>query len=305
MRIAIDSEAILFAFSGARAELEDILRPSILAINEKIIDDYSSKVLKDGAGLGKDWLTRLFSTPSRFRLISTEEMQTYELDHSDVDQSYVAAAFFNGHYLISPNKNQSLIEKAKDYGIQINDTKSPLEIDNMPGNAIIFNALLNSKTTYRHAIIRHFFAKEKNILIYDRYIKNSSLCLFENILKYCHKNADITIISDFDRSASSPITADAAQKRIKKIRPHANVKCYYPDLKNCVDTHDRHIHLGHRLQISFSSGTDCFGLHPKWSNSECEISVHYLSKSSAVRDYYALTSLTSRKPIIIKAYSKI
>jgi hypothetical protein len=207
--------------------------------------------------------------------------------------------------LISPNKSQSLIEKAKDYGIQINDTTSPLDIDKMPGNAIIFNALLNSQTTYKHAIIRHFFANEKSIVIYDRYIKDSSLCLFENILRCCHPNAEITIISDFDRNASSTITADAAQKRIKKIRPHANINCYYPDLKKCVDTHDRHIHLGHRLQISFSSGTDCFGLHPEWSNSECEISVHHLSKSSADRHYYALASSTARKPITINVRSKV
>lgn len=305
MRIAIDSEAILLAFSGNQAELEDVLRPSILAINEKIIDDYSSKVLRDGAGLGKDWLTRLFGNPQRLRLVSVEEMSTYEIDHSDILQSYVAAAFFNGHYLISPNKSSDLSASAKAYGVQINDTSCGFDLERLPGNSIVFSALLNSRTTHKHSIIRHFFSREKDVVIYDRYIKESSLCLFENILKHCHPSASITLISDFDRNKSSTVTLADAQKRIKKIRPQADVRCFYPDLKNSDDTHDRHMHLGHRLQISFSSGTDCFGLSPNWYNSECEISVHYLSKSSPKRIYHVLSSPATKKAGQITVHSKI
>lgn len=305
MRVAIDAEGILMAFGGENTNLEDILRPSIIAVTDKIIDDYNNKIFRDGSGLSKDWLTRIYSSPNRLRLISEDEQEHYNFRSNDIDESYVCAAFFNGHHLISPKKGEAFMGKAKAYGIQVNDISENFNIETLPGHSVIFNALLNSQTHYNHSIIRHFFSNERRVVIYDRYIKNSSICLFENVLRFCHPTVEIILISDFDRFGNSTISADLAKKSLLKVRPQAKINCYYPDLDKLDDKHDRHIHLGSRLQMTFSSGTDCFGLHPEWRNSECDIYVHYLSTNSPDRHYAVLPKPNSRAGLNIKVHSKI
>ncbi|WP_338805836.1 hypothetical protein V8U11_20795 [Pseudomonas chlororaphis] len=306
MRIAIDADALITAFSGENFDLEDIIRPSILAITSNIIDDYTQKILFDGSGLGKEWLSRHLSNPEKIRYILDEELSHYDiLDPKDKTLDYVGAAFLHGHQLITASKEPKLLAKAKDYGVRLRDSSCSISPQTLPGYSIIFNLLLNSSTTYKHIEIRHFFAKEKSIIIYDRYMKESSLCLLEQVLIASHELTNITVISDFDRDQKSTISQAIVQQRLSKIKPKAKINCYFPDLKKLDDKHDRHIHLGDRLQLSFSSGIDCFGLPPNFNNSECDIVVHYLSKDHPFRDYYVTTEPKGRRSFIIKARSKI
>lgn len=306
MRIAIDAEALITAFSGENFDLEDIIRPSILAITSNIIDDYTNKILLDGSGLGKDWLSRHLSNPEKIRYILDEELTHYEiLDPKDKNLDYIGAAFLHGHQLITSSKEPKLLAKAKDYGVQLRDSKNSIPPQTLPGYSIVFNLLLNSITKHKHIAIRHFFSKEKSIIVYDRYMKESSLCLLEQVLIASHELTNITIISDFERNQNSIISKATVQQRLSKIKPKAKINCYFPDLKKLDDKHDRHIHLGDRLQLSFSSGIDCFGLPPDFNNSECEISVHYLSKNHPLREYHVTTQPKDKRSFIIQARSKI
>lgn len=304
MRISIDAEAISFAFSGENQDFEDILRPSIIGINNAIIEDYEKKLIQEGAGLGKDWLTRIYGNPDRICIVNDDDLNKYGLNAGDLCEAYVGAAYFNGHKLISHNPPASRTTKANRYGVEVIDPRLKPNIALMDGHRIITNIQLNSKTSHKHAVVRRFFENEIEIVIYDKFIKDASMCLFENIFRQCHPNAKIVLISEFDSTGKSTITKQDAERRIKAVRPHASVHCYYPALRGNDDDHDRHIHIGNRLQMSFTRGTDCFGLHPNWSNSECDISVHYLSEKSAIRSYFV--SDTPRKVgFEIKVRSKI
>lgn len=307
MRLTIDADAIAAVFSGCNETLADMLRPSILGVTDLIIDDYSNKILADGSGLGKDWLTRLFSTQDRLRIVTNKEMADYGINGSGcLDESYIGAAYMNGHHLIKYDPTtQKISSKAKDYGITLVDTSWTGNIQCMPGNSVIQTLLLNSSTSYKHSEIRKYFSAEKQITIYDKYIKDSSVCFFENVIRFTADNVKIIVISDFDQKGTSSITARTVKDRLQKIKPKAEITCYYPDNRGQQDRHDRHIHLGSRLQISFSSGTDCFGLHPEWKNSECEISVHYISNKSPSRYYAIKTSVAPQKKMNICVSSKI
>ncbi|WP_296234437.1 hypothetical protein [uncultured Pseudomonas sp.] len=304
MRLSVVADAILHAFSGQNPDLEDILRPSIIGINEKIIDDYDQKILNESTGLGKDWLTRIFSSPDRLCIVDDASLARYDLNKEDLNDSYIGAAYLNGHNLIIEDKNSPLLSKAKKYGLKIIHCTDKPSIESLDGHVIVHSLQLNSRTTYKHAAIRRFFEKEKQVIIYDKFINDASLCLFESVLKQCDKNVKVILISDFDSKGKSTITKKEAERRIKSTRPHADVNCCYPTPKRNSDTHDRHIHLGGRLQISFSKGTDCFGLSPNWKNTECEISVHYLSDKSPTRIYY-FTNDISKPGSSIEVRSKI
>ncbi|MGH8601341.1 MAG: hypothetical protein ACREXR_00715 [Gammaproteobacteria bacterium] len=305
MRLAIDAEGILSAFSGSNYELEDALRPSILAITKLIMDDYGSKINKDGSGMSKDWLNRIYGTPNRLRIVSDAELAQYALAApEDLDHHYIGAAYFNGHYLIRDASTSTTKTKAREFGLKLADTSSPIDIEQLCGHKIIAHFLLNSTTSFKHNLLRDFFASEKKIVIYDRYLKQSSLCFFETVLRVTHKNVEVTLISEFDSNKNSTITKDFAERTLKLIRPHGTINCYYPSFKEMSNKHDRHIHLNQRLQMTFSSGTDCFGFPPNWGNSECDISVYYLSNESPVREYPVKKTLTGGS-FIVKTFSKI
>jgi len=305
MRLAIDAEAILSAFSGENLELEDVLRPSILAITNLIIDDYGSKINLDGSGMSKDWLNRIYSTPNRLRIVSDTELSEYSLaEPADLDFHYVGAAYFNGQHLIRDAVSPATAVKAREFGLKLSNTSNKIDIESLCGHKIVAHFSLNSSTSYKHNVLRDFFANETKIVIYDRYIKASSICFFETVIRAAHKNVNVTVISEFDSKGNSMITKEAVRLAIKKIKPHGEINCYYPDFTEMNDKHDRHIHLNSRLQLTFSSGTDCFGLAPEWKNSECDIHVYFLSGDSAVREYPVKKEIKGGS-FVIECFSKI
>jgi hypothetical protein len=306
MRLAVDAEAILSIFSGVNNALEDILRPSILGLTTLIMDDYQSKVLSEGSGFGKDWLNRVFSDASKYRIVTDDEMKHYDLDGAtDLDDSYLGAAYLNGHRLIRECVTSDFLEHAKKYGVNVVDSSWSIELGSMPGHSLVFSLLLSSSTNYNHSVLRGFFSKERKIVIYDRYLKDSSLRFFENVLRAAHDDVELVVISKFDQGGASLLSMVEVERVLRKVKPKANISCYYPDDKSQADKHDRHVHLGARLQLSFSSGTDCFGTHPDWNNSECEISVHYLTSASPVRSYAVFKDKMNTRGQSVRVHAKI
>ncbi|WP_462402120.1 hypothetical protein [Pseudomonas sp. Marseille-QA0332] len=304
MRITIDAESILDAFSGVCQEFEDSIRSSILAITPLIMDDYDKKVLLDGSGFGKEWLNRVYNNPQRVRIVTSEELENYDLPASGcLESHYVGAAYHHGHHMVLGGRNATYAAVSKKYGIR--NLVAPLIVDpvNPIGVKIIESHLLNSSTVKKHSIIRDFFHQEKSIIIYDRYLKEASLILLETLLRQVAPSACIKVISEFE--LHSLYTAEQVCLRLKKIRPHADIECLYPNFNEQSDKHDRHIHLGSRLQISFSSGLDCFGHPPAWVNSECDIHVYYLDADSPVRRYSVKRKPRDRTGFSVKAFSKI
>ncbi|NBA94997.1 hypothetical protein [Pseudomonas sp. R5(2019)] len=304
MRITIDAESIISAFSGNYHEFEDSIRSAILAITPLIMDDYEAKILLDGSGFGKEWLNRVYGNPVRMRMVTGEELEDYDIPSSGcLESHYVGAAYHHGHHMILGRRNSTYAAVSKKYGIR--NLSAPVVVDpsNPIGVRIIESHLLNSATSKKHSIIRDFFHQENSVVVYDRYLKEASLVLLETLLRQVSPCAVINIISEFE--ANSVYTAEDVCARLKKVRPHADIHCLYPNFKEQSDKHDRHIHLGCRLQISFSSGLDCFGLAPGWNNSECDIHVYYLDSESPVRRYAVKRRPTDKKGFFVEACSKI
>lgn len=303
MRITIDAESILTAFSGTNHDFEDCIRSAILAVTPLIIDDYDNKVFPDGSGLGKDWLNRVYGNPQKLRIVTSQELEKYDFSSATcLDSNYIGAAYHHGHHAIRGHGTATFIAGAKKYGIRSLSSFAS-DISGSIGIKIIESHLLNSGTSKKHNIIRDFFHQEKEVVVYDRYMKESSLCLLETVLRQVSASATITIISEFE--AYSVYSSADVCARIKKIRPLATVNCVYPNFIEQSDKHDRHIHLGSRLQMSFSSGLDCFGLAPDWKNSECDIHVFYLDSNSPLRRYAVKKSLSDKKGFYVMVHSKI
>ncbi|MNQ71308.1 hypothetical protein D3C85_859710 [compost metagenome] len=246
----------------------------------------------------------MYGNPAKLRLVTSEELGKYDLCSTTcLDSNYIGAAYHHGHHVIRDCNSAMYTVGSKKYGIR--NLTPPFFINpaNPIGTRIIESHLLNSTTTYKHNIIRDFFHQEKEILVYDRYMKEATLCLLETLLRQASPLANITIISEFE--AHSVFTSSDVYARIKKVRPTSTVKCLYPNFSEQSDKHDRHIHLGSRLQITFSSGLDCFGLAPDWNNSECDIHVYYLDSYSRRRRYAVKNKLTDKKGSYVEVYSKI
>ncbi|MFK7700161.1 hypothetical protein [Pseudomonas caspiana] len=303
--MAIDAESIVAAFSGCNSDLEDALRPSIIAITAGIIDDYDSKISRDGTGMARDWLKRVYDSPSRWRMVNHQELEYYGINpENGLHEEYVGAAYVHGHTLFKFEEFEELLRLAKKYGLKLCTPSSEIDFSSLSGHSIIESYLLNSTTNYKHNIVRKYFNQEKQIIVYDRFFKDSSLTFLENVICDAHDDVSITIISEFEKH--SLLTKLETADRLKRIKPKASINCYYPDFKELSDKHDRHIHLGNRLQLTFSSGLDCFGMSPNWNNSECDIQVYYLGPGCSTRVYAVSDNLvSSKKRYQIQAFSKI
>ncbi|MCY1298196.1 hypothetical protein D9M70_476700 [compost metagenome] len=197
-------------------------------------------------------------------------------------------------------------KKSKTYGLKLFDSDNfNIDYKTIPGNEIIFSLKLNSKTAFQPKSIEDFFCNEREIVVYDRYICERSIELLEQLLKKCHQNFSATIISEFETNRNSLFSADDTRRRLKKSFGHATISCYYPNFKELEDKHDRHIYLGQRIQLTFTSGLDCFGRSPEWKNSECDIYAHILDHASVIKEYPIKTTAAGSSRKKIKVTSKI
>lgn len=303
MRLAIDAESLISVFNGDNGNLEDVIRSSVIAITESILDDYDEKIFRDGSGMTHTWLKRIYESADRMRTVSNEELDMYGFDlTSDLDQNYVGASYINGQLLIRENATTTTTTLAKKYGVKVINKDEKFDFTRLDGNNVIRSHILNSTTKHKHNIIRHYFQQETDIVIYDRYLKESSILLLENVLSNISPTAQVKVISEFEKHGI--LTPGDVKKRLQKVAPNRNISCYYPDFNELSDKHDRHIHLGQRFQLTFSSGLDCFGSHPEWNNSECDIQVYYLGPTCSTRDYAVVDSSRTGRGFKIQAHSK-
>lgn len=303
MRLAIDAESLITVFNGENGNMEDAVRSSIIAITENILDDYDEKVFRDGSGMSHLWLKRIYESPDRIRPVTPDELNAYGFrPDTDLDSDYVGAAYVNGQLLVRDTPSDLATNVAKQYGVKIINADSNIDFKHLEGNNTIKSYILNSSTKHKHNIIRNYFSKENNIVIYDRYLKESSIILLENVLANIAPNATVTVISEFEKHCTQ--TSIDVKNRLLKVAPRRTVNCYYPDFREQADTHDRHIHLGQRFQLTFSSGLDCFGSHPEWNNSECDIQVFYLGPECTVREYSVTDRPRAGRSFKVRAYSK-
>lgn len=302
MRLAIDAESLISVFNGENGNLEDAVRSSIISVTENILDDYDEKVFLDGSGMSHQWLKRIYDSPDRLRAVSDEELISYGLANTqDLDSNYIGAAFLNGQLLIRGSSSEAALTLARKYGVKVITTDDKVDFKKLDGHNVIRSHTLNSSTKHKHNIIRNYFNQETEVIIYDRYLKESSILLLENVLPHIGANATVSVISEFEKYG---VPSKDVKNRLQKAAPRRTINCYYPDFEEQSDKHDRHIHLGQRFQLTFTSGLDCFGSHPTWNNSECDIQVFYLGPDCSTRDYVVADRPALGRSFKIRAFSK-
>lgn len=297
MRLSIDPQGI--AHSTINKKLESALASATVGITEKIFEQYNDAADRDGTGFFKDFLSWLISDPENYFKIPKDLIDKY-FSSSKLEE-YAIAAYFNGNKHITGNSSEiSKTESCQTLNLEIIDASTfEYKKKKNQGTNIVDIIDINSKTRHPPSTITKYFSSEIRVVIYDRYLKPSSLELIESIAKKINKKSELVIISEFNSGVSH---ADCSSKIKPIIR---NTKTYYPNFSESSEWHDRHIHLGDRLHMTFSSGIDCFGIRPKHENRECQITIYHIAEQNELKTYHVMSTTNKSKTKVHTLSKKI
>lgn len=295
MRFSINTTAI--AFSTKNKQLDSAIKSSVIGITQEIYQDYCKAAEEDGTGFFKEFLEWLIQDSENFFSIKPEALNKFIANPEKLNP-YIVAAYINGNTFIAGEENQNINAEANNFGVAIEKAETFEHKKKRNKGVNILDVIdLNENTNLSHSTIHRYFAQERRVIIYDKFIKNSSLELIESICQKMDPSGEIIIISDFSAGVTAEQCMKACRKHIK------NTKAYTPNFRDRSNGHDRHIHIGNRLHLTFSSGTDCFGLQPEFKNSECQITIYQVSEHYELKKY-PVKNITTRASSIINTASK-
>ncbi|MGG5871543.1 hypothetical protein [Pseudomonas peli] len=298
MRFAIDPSGI--ALSTTNRKLDSAISSSVIALSKEIYEEYVEAVETDGTGFFKDFLAWLISDPENHYKIPNDLISKY-FQNSESTEKYALAAYFNGNkHITGEAEGAKKIDDCKNLGIELIDAMNfETKKKRNQGTNILDVIDISSATKHDNNLILHYFANETRVVIYDRYLKPASLSLIVSISKKIKKHAELIIISEFN----SGVTSDEC---IRACKPStATTKTYFPNFSEANEWHDRHIHLGDRLHITFSSGTDCFGTPPMNLNRECQITIYHTAEINELKTYHVKTTTNKTNTKIHTTAKKI
>lgn len=103
--------------------------------------------------------------------------------------------------------------------------------------------------------LKPYLAKEKSIIVYDKFINSKSLDVLKELFNGVDATATVTIVkSDADNVLNSAVITAS----LKAVSPSVTVNVHTASKKTSLELHDRYIFVGDRYVIKFTKGIDCF-----------------------------------------------
>lgn len=295
MRLTLETKAVGFAF--ASDDLKIAIDSSVLSMSECIYNEYSREAEEDGSGFYREIIKKIMSNPDNYYFIKED---TYKKYVSIPLCDFLKSAYINGNNLVSATDTVNLQATGNTYGIDVSEARTYKKLKKTHKSANVIDIIETANRTKKTpSIISCFFKGEIRVVIYDRYINRASIEFIAKIAKCMSKDGELVIISEFN----SGITEDQTSSELKKIIK--KTKTYTPNFKEQSDKHDRHVHLGDRLHMTFSSGIDCFGRSPQFKNSECQITIYHVAEHYELKRYSVLNSKTGKTQEITTMSKKI
>ncbi len=216
------------------------------------------------------WFAYIHDT-GRMRLIPAGEVAQFHFP-ACVDQEYLIAGFFAAQrHLRAHVLPAAAVAEFRRFGVQVHDISSPLRIPF--GSGPIKDIVLSPTTAYSPDVVAECFLGERSVVVYDKYINRDSMDVLGRFVRCLCKGATVTILTT-DMSIAAAIEGrrriagenpDLGEFRVKKV-----------DRRTASNSHERHVVVGRRYHLHFTSGLDVFGTcsSGRYQNRDGRIYVH-------------------------------
>ncbi len=202
--------------------------------------------------LYQQWFSALHSA-SRIRFLSNSDEALYDFPNVN-SRDYLIASFFGGqvHFCDAEhavNTNAPFSE----FGIKTNPISEILAI-NTADNPI-FEITLTRGTRSKPQLIEHFFSKEKNISIYDKFYDMQSA---HALSIWAARMPPASKIRIYTTPTKRP-AANTCKTSMLAANRNLSIQILEATRNTIESVHDRHIFIGNRYHIRFTSGIGVFG----------------------------------------------
>lgn len=235
--------------------------------------------LHDGLGssaIFQQWFLALNSR-QRIRIITNVERAAYGFPAAHAQVGHVIASFYGNqsHIVDALPQTIELSQLFTDFGVEVRRAVDLQEI-HVRDNPV-FTLTLTAATRHSPQILKRYFSKERGIVIYDKYLDNHAARALAVFATELAGAASVLILT---RPENVP---SAAQCRAAMLASNNTLQIEVKAATHATlnEIHDRHIFIGNRYHLRFSSGVNVFGQKngTTYFNFEGSVSVHDIAGS--------------------------
>jgi hypothetical protein len=220
----------------------------------------------------QQWFQALQSK-QRIRVVKPTDEAAYSFPAGHTYLQYLVASFF-GHqeHVVSGNAEKYACQTTlQSFGIAVHTVSASetLRCDPNP----IYGLTLTKETRHSPTLIERYFTNEKKVVIYDRYLHKTAATALAVFSSKMAAHANVAILTTSEKLADhGQACADAMQMANNTL----TINLAAADYTTTKEVHDRHIFIGNRYNMRFSSGLDVFGnkICNAFLNDEGSISVY-------------------------------
>lgn len=286
MRAVIEKDVLEECFNGSSSDVLIAAHALILGVTEAIINEYMD--ITDSSGMYKEWFDKKFSVSANHFFIKNEVLTKYGLNKSCINSNYIGAAYHSTSTMIAKSEARFAALSPNDWGISIEESASYryMPSNNSWGAKVAEIISLKPGGRITPAVLSSYFLKEKRLFIFDKSINARGADFICEITRYCLPDCKVVVMSNFHNNVARSVMGRLElEKYLNANKYNGTISVKQADKSVTTYYHDRFIFLGERLQMTFSSGLDCFGLKGDWANSDGDITVHCIHNSNAFMEF--------------------
>ena len=286
MRAVIEREALEECFNGSPSGVLIAAHSSVLGVTKAIAEEYMS--ISDSAGMYKEWFDKNFSVSANHYIVSDKSLEGYGLDKTCLSSNYLGAAYHGASVIIANSQARFTALNPSGWGVPILEANSYKHSPSSHPWGMKIAEIISLKPggKVNPSVLSKYFLKERRVFIFDKNINKRGADFICEITRYCEPNCRVVVMSNFNGSLARNVMDR------KELECYLNAHKYQGTIsvkqadKAVLDAyHDRFIFLGDRMQMTFSSGLDCFGLRGDWTNSDGDIAVHFVYESKSFMEF--------------------
>lgn len=258
MKTAVQSEALAAIFNGqCDAIMTNAVLSSKISVTPRILEQYDQKL---GSNLQfQTWFASACNGRLSLNLSSLAPNGVKAIDA--VTDGYGTAAYFGGSNLVAhlPDLSEAAALGFENIGIRVISVTKRIDFL-IEGDNPVLTIGTESSGMLDFDVLDRFLIPEESVVIYDKFINNTSIQLLEHIARKLRAGASMRVFHTLQPGGKDLLSTTDISTRLSAANGAISVECKQCSQQFKKLEHDRYVFLGNRLQIVFSAGLDCFGI---------------------------------------------
>lgn len=258
MKTAVQSEALAAIFNGqCDAIMMGAVLSSKISVTPRVLEQYDQEL---GSNLQfQAWFTSACNGRLSLNLPSLSPHSVKAVD--SVTDGYGTASYFGGSNLVAhfPDLSAPAALGFESIGTRVISVTKRVDFP-IEGDNPVFTIGTESNGALDFDVLDRFLVPEESIVIYDKFINDTSIQLLEHIAKKLRVGASMRVFHTVQPGGRNLLHTSDIYTRLSAANSDITVECKQCSLQFKRLEHDRYVFLGNRLQIVFSAGLDCFGM---------------------------------------------